>query len=219
MDREIDPSLIRRRKVRRAAVTVTALVLCWFAVATLFGLLRPAVRASEIRTARVTRGQVAEVIDATGIVVPAAETVLSSPIETRVVEVLAKPGAVLEPGDPILRLDTSSSRLEVERLSDRLGQKESERTQLQLSLEKELFELETRAEQQQLDAEVLHQDSGPGLAPGTREQLFTPFFTTKREGRGIGLTLVREIAMQHGADLSFRNVLEGGAEFAVTLRR
>jgi len=155
MDREIDPTEIRRRTIRRVVVTGAAGALCWFAVATLFGLLRPGVAANEIRTARVTRGPVAEVIDATGTVVPAAETVLSSPIETRVVEVLAKPGAVLEPGDPILRLDTSASRLAVDRLVDRVGLKESERTQLRLTLEKELFELETRAEQQQLDAEVL----------------------------------------------------------------
>jgi len=62
-------------------------------------------------------------------------------------------------------------------------------------------------------------DSGPGLDASAIEQIFTPFFTTKRDGRGIGLTLVREIATQHGADLSFRNVPEGGAEFAVTVRR
>jgi signal transduction histidine kinase len=62
-------------------------------------------------------------------------------------------------------------------------------------------------------------DTGPGLDAATADQLFTPFFTTKRDGRGIGLTLVREIATLHGADLSFRNAPEGGAEFAVIVRR
>jgi PAS domain S-box-containing protein len=62
-------------------------------------------------------------------------------------------------------------------------------------------------------------DSGPGIDPSTVSQIFTPFFTTKRDGRGIGLTLVREIATQHGAELSFRNVPEGGAEFAVAITR
>lgn len=62
-------------------------------------------------------------------------------------------------------------------------------------------------------------DSGPGIDPTAAPQLFTPFFTTKRDGRGIGLTLVREIAAQHGAGLSFRNLHEGGAEFAVTIPR
>jgi nitrogen fixation/metabolism regulation signal transduction histidine kinase len=62
-------------------------------------------------------------------------------------------------------------------------------------------------------------DSGPGIDPATAQQLFTPFFTTKREGRGIGLTLVREIAAQHGAGLSFRNLEGGGSEFAVVVER
>ena len=68
-------------------------------------------------------------------------------------------------------------------------------------------------------ARVAVADSGPGIDPATVDQVFTPFFTTKRDGRGIGLTLVREIATQHGADLAFRNVTGGGAEFAVTLGR
>lgn len=155
MDREIDPTLIRRRRVRSVAIAAAAILFAWFGVGSLFGLLRPGVPAADIRTARVTRGPVAEVIDATGTVVPASENVLSSPIEARVVEVLARPGAVLAVGDPILRLDTSASRLTVDRLADRLAQKQSERTQLQLSLEKDLFDTETRAEQQKLDAEVL----------------------------------------------------------------
>jgi len=68
-------------------------------------------------------------------------------------------------------------------------------------------------------ARIAVRDSGPGLDASAIEQIFTPFFTTKRDGRGIGLTLVREIATQHGADLSFRNMPDGGAEFAVTVRR
>ncbi|MGK2856888.1 MAG: efflux RND transporter periplasmic adaptor subunit [Thermoanaerobaculia bacterium] len=155
MDREIDPSLIRQRTIRRVAFTVAAALLTWFAVATGFGLLRPGVSAREIRTARVARGPVAEVIDASGTVVPASENVLSSPVEARVVEILARPGTVLAAGDPILRLDTSATRLEVDRLADRASQKESERTQLRLSLESDLLDLETLAAQQKLDAEVL----------------------------------------------------------------
>ena len=155
MDRAIDPTLIRRRTVRRVVYTVAAALLIWFAVATAFGLLRPGVSADEIRTARVSRGPVAEVIDASGTVVPASEAVLSSPVEARVVEILARPGTVLAMGDPILRLDTSAPRLEVGRLTDRASQKESERTQLRLSLESDLLDLETLASQQRLDAEVL----------------------------------------------------------------
>jgi len=155
MDREIDPSIIRARRIRNVVVTGVAILLAWFAAAALFGLLRPGVSADEIRVARVSRGPVDEVIDASGTVVPASEAVLSSPVEARVVEILAHPGIELAAGDPILRLDTSASSLAVDRLTDRVTQKESERTQLRLTIEKEIFDLETRAEQQKLDAEVL----------------------------------------------------------------
>jgi len=37
-------------------------------------------------------------------------------------------------------------------------------------------------------------DNGPGIAPDQREKIFVPFFTTKRQGSGVGLTLVRQIA-------------------------
>src|SRR5437763_15637245 len=40
-------------------------------------------------------------------------------------------------------------------------------------------------------------DSGAGIADDARDELFTPFFTTKREGRGLGLTIVQEILSNH----------------------
>jgi len=44
------------------------------------------------------------------------------------------------------------------------------------------------------------EDSGPGIAPEAQANLFTPFFSTKPHGQGIGLTLVREILTGHGFD-------------------
>ena len=47
------------------------------------------------------------------------------------------------------------------------------------------------------------EDSGPGFGPEAQANLFTPFFSTKPNGQGIGLTLVREILSAHGFDYSF----------------
>ena len=41
------------------------------------------------------------------------------------------------------------------------------------------------------------EDTGPGLPADVRDQLFTPFFSTKDGGQGIGLTLVHEILANH----------------------
>jgi signal transduction histidine kinase len=58
-------------------------------------------------------------------------------------------------------------------------------------------------------------DSGPGISDSDRSQLFTPFYTTKRDGRGIGLTVVQEILSNHGFVYSLENRAGGGAEFVV----
>ncbi|WP_460548697.1 sensor histidine kinase [Hymenobacter daeguensis] len=42
------------------------------------------------------------------------------------------------------------------------------------------------------------ENDGPGLTPAVSQRLFTPFFSTKRDGQGIGLTLVRDVLLAHG---------------------
>jgi two-component system nitrogen regulation sensor histidine kinase NtrY len=61
-------------------------------------------------------------------------------------------------------------------------------------------------------------DTGGGISEADRSQLFTPFFTTKRDGRGIGLTVVQEILANHGFAFALENRSEGGAEFTIRLR-
>ncbi|MES2888609.1 MAG: ATP-binding protein [Pseudomonadota bacterium] len=60
-------------------------------------------------------------------------------------------------------------------------------------------------------------DQGPGVAPDVAQRLFTPFFTTRSEGMGLGLSLCRTVIEQHGGRLDFQNRPEGGAEFLFTL--
>ena len=59
------------------------------------------------------------------------------------------------------------------------------------------------------------EDSGPGIPADVQPLLFTPFFSTKRNGRGLGLTLVQEILSAHGFDFSLGPGEGGGAEFRV----
>ncbi|MDH3990007.1 MAG: ATP-binding protein, partial [Gammaproteobacteria bacterium] len=44
-------------------------------------------------------------------------------------------------------------------------------------------------------------DNGPGIDDETADEIFVPFFTTKREGSGIGLSLCRQIMTAHGGDI------------------
>ena len=69
------------------------------------------------------------------------------------------------------------------------------------------------------DVEVSVRDTGTGVPAQIKGTLFTPFVTTKTHGLGIGLTITRTIVDAHGGTIDARNNPEGGATFAVTLRR
>ncbi|WP_184549668.1 sensor histidine kinase [Mucilaginibacter sp. FT3.2] len=58
-------------------------------------------------------------------------------------------------------------------------------------------------------------DTGKGITPGQSANLFSPFFSTKKDGQGIGLTLVREIMQNHGYEFSLKTVSVGQTEFVV----
>jgi two-component system, LuxR family, sensor histidine kinase DctS len=60
-------------------------------------------------------------------------------------------------------------------------------------------------------------DQGPGISPEVAQQLFTPFFTTKAEGMGLGLSLCRTVIEQHGGHLSYASRAAGGTVFSFTL--
>lgn len=61
-------------------------------------------------------------------------------------------------------------------------------------------------------------DSGPGIAPEKLSTIFEPFYTTKREGLGLGLAICRSIVESFGGKISAETNEAGGATFRVTLR-
>jgi signal transduction histidine kinase len=65
--------------------------------------------------------------------------------------------------------------------------------------------------------EVRVADRGAGISPADESQLFTPFFTTKPDGMGIGLSICRSIIEFHEGHLYFERDVEGGSVFVFTL--
>lgn len=60
-------------------------------------------------------------------------------------------------------------------------------------------------------------DRGPGLAPDVMTKLFTPFFTTREGGTGLGLSVAQHILLQHGGSIRGENRPGGGALFVLWL--
>jgi len=155
MDREIAPEVRRNRAVRRVAVGVIALFAAAFSIAATVQWLRPSLKRRELQFARVERGSVDATLQASGVVIPAVEQVVSSPVEARVLRIVRRAGDRVRAGDELVALDTSASRLEVGRLDDRVAQKESETSQTRLRLEETLANLRAQIEQKKLDGEIL----------------------------------------------------------------
>jgi C4-dicarboxylate-specific signal transduction histidine kinase len=63
---------------------------------------------------------------------------------------------------------------------------------------------------------VCVRDSGTGFDEKDKEKLFNPFFTTKKEGMGMGLSVVKTIIKSHGGDIRAENNEKSGASFFVS---
>ncbi len=60
-------------------------------------------------------------------------------------------------------------------------------------------------------------DTGPGIDPSMMGKIFTPFFTTKPSGTGLGLSLVQKIIVYHGGRITAATSETGGAVFSIYL--
>ena len=65
--------------------------------------------------------------------------------------------------------------------------------------------------------QVSFTDRGPGFGAEQYEKLFQPFFTTKPQGLGLGLSISRSIVAAHGGQLWGSSLPGGGATFHVSL--
>ena len=59
-------------------------------------------------------------------------------------------------------------------------------------------------------------DDGPGVPEALAARIFTPFFTTKKQGGGIGLAMVRHLVHENGGTVRYARSLGGGARFVIT---
>ncbi len=77
--------------------------------------------------------------------------------------------------------------------------------------------IRTRWQPEHDRVEVRFEDTGAGIPPEVQEKLFTPFFTTKRQGTGLGLYVVRSIVERQGGEVTFHSTPGEGTVFIVRL--
>lgn len=75
--------------------------------------------------------------------------------------------------------------------------------------------LRSRSDTDELTIAV--EDDGPGIPPERRPLVFDPFYTTRENGIGLGLTVTRQIVTAHGGRIEVDRSAWGGARFRVTL--
>ncbi|HEY0063076.1 MAG TPA: HlyD family efflux transporter periplasmic adaptor subunit [Telluria sp.] len=150
---DTDISSLTQSRRRRTRLIVTAAVLC--AVATsawaLNHVLRPSIKASDIRLSAVRHGGIANAINAAGIVIPVHEELVSSPIQSRVAKVRAKPGQRVAAGELLLELDDHTIRLALDSLREQLAQQENRIAGLALELDQKRKQIVSNIELLELD--------------------------------------------------------------------
>ena len=103
-------------------IAVAAVV---FSFAATVAWLKPSVKRSDIRVARVERGEVDATLQAGGTVVPRFEQVVSSPLEARVLRIDRRAGDAVRAGDALLTLDTGAAQLDAARLDERVRRRKT----------------------------------------------------------------------------------------------
>ncbi len=144
MDRPIDPRIRRQRTVRRALYFTLSLAVAATLLALLLGWMRPSIKHDRIRTARVQKGEVTATLDATGLVVPEAEFVLTAPLATRIISVLLPTGSSVKTNDPILLLDSTEAKRVKDRIQEQISLKENARQRANLEFDRSLSDLKTQ---------------------------------------------------------------------------
>ena len=118
MDREI-PKEIRKKErnkkiIRFSAIAVTIVVV----ISILISLMRTGVKKKDIILSAVDQGTIEVSVSASGKVAPAFEEIITSPINSRIVEVYRRGGDSVDVGTPILKLDLQSTETEYKKLLD-----------------------------------------------------------------------------------------------------
>jgi HlyD family secretion protein len=150
MDMDLPEGVIAGRK-RKTGLAVLVLVLVLIlAVLLVRRSFRTTIKRSSINTAVVAKGNIENTLNASGVVSPEFEEVITSPINASVQKVLLDAGSPVKAGQSVLTLDKSASQLAYEKLRFQLESGRNNIQKLKLELDKSFFDLQSNNEIKQL---------------------------------------------------------------------
>jgi nitrogen fixation/metabolism regulation signal transduction histidine kinase len=79
-------------------------------------------------------------------------------------------------------------------------------------------QISVKASVEEDHVEIAIQDNGIGIDAEQQERIFTPYFTTKSSGSGIGLSVVRQIIEKHNGSIRFESIPNKGTTFYIRLK-
>lgn len=144
-----------RRRRRRWLLALLTLALAGAGLLAFRTALQPRISRAGLLTATVETGDVEASLTAAGLVIPGREAVITSPIQSTIRQVLVQVGEKVEPGQTILALDKELTNSALAKLQDGQQQNRNRSSQLRLSLEKALNDLQSQEKVQQVKVRSL----------------------------------------------------------------
>ena len=141
--------LVQRRR-KTGLLLLLSLAILAAAVFLIRLAFRSTISRSSITTAVVTRGDIENTLNASGVVSPEFEEILTSPIIASVQKVLVDVGNPIQPGQSVLTLDKAASQTEYEKLEIQLETGRNNIRKLRLELDKSFFDLKSNNDIKQL---------------------------------------------------------------------
>ncbi|MQA23762.1 efflux RND transporter periplasmic adaptor subunit [Rugamonas rivuli] len=154
MDQALNPSIISGRRRKTVMVLAAALATLCAAAWGINRVVSPSVDADSLLIAQVRTGNIANTINASGIVIPVHEELVSSPIQTHVAKVHAKLGQQVKAGELLLELDNRTIVLAIDGLREQVAQQENRILALTLEMDQKRKQLLSSIELLELDLQA-----------------------------------------------------------------
>jgi HlyD family secretion protein len=150
MDKIIEEEVTARRTKKIALITIITVIVLMAAIWLLRSSLKSSVKKSSFTTAIVEKGNVENTINASGLVLPEFEEIITSPINASIQKVLLDAGSEVKGGESVLMLDKAATQLEYETLQFELESKRNNIQKLKLELGKSFYDMRSNNDIKQL---------------------------------------------------------------------